>query len=44
VEISRAVLVLPHVPPITLDHVLVDKRIAKSDHRAVIAALTVPMS
>ena len=43
-----------HVPPITLDHVLVDKRIgvrkvsvhpiAKSDHRAVIATLTVPMS
>jgi endonuclease/exonuclease/phosphatase family metal-dependent hydrolase len=42
------------VPPITLDHVLVDKRIgvrkvsvhriAKSDHRAVIATLTVPMS
>ena len=43
-----------HLPPITLDHVLVDKRIgvrkvsvrriAKSDHRAVIATLTVPMS
>jgi endonuclease/exonuclease/phosphatase family metal-dependent hydrolase len=43
-----------HVPPITLDHVLVDKRIgvrkvsvhriARSDHRAVIATLTVPMS
>jgi endonuclease/exonuclease/phosphatase family metal-dependent hydrolase len=43
-----------HVPPITLDHVLVDKRIgvrgvsvhriARSDHRAVIAELTVPMS
>ncbi|WP_051807977.1 endonuclease/exonuclease/phosphatase family protein [Actinoplanes subtropicus] len=43
-----------HVPPITLDHVLVDKRIgvrevsvhrvAGSDHRAVIATLTVPMS
>jgi len=43
-----------HVPPITLDHVLVDdrigvrkvlvKRIAKSDHRAVIAELTVPVS
>jgi len=43
-----------HVPPITLDHVLVDKRIgvrevsvhriAKSDHRAVIATLTVPTS
>jgi endonuclease/exonuclease/phosphatase family metal-dependent hydrolase len=42
------------VPPITLDHVLVDKRIgvrkvsveriARSDHRAVIAELTVPMS
>jgi endonuclease/exonuclease/phosphatase family metal-dependent hydrolase len=42
------------VPPITLDHVLVDKRIgvrkvsvhriAGSDHRAVIAELTVPMS
>jgi endonuclease/exonuclease/phosphatase (EEP) superfamily protein YafD len=43
-----------HVPPITLDHVLVDRRIgvrkvsvhriAKSDHRAVVATLTVPMS
>jgi endonuclease/exonuclease/phosphatase family metal-dependent hydrolase len=43
-----------HVPPITLDHILVDKRIgvrevsvhriAESDHRAVIAILTVPMS
>ncbi|MCU7723618.1 endonuclease/exonuclease/phosphatase family protein [Actinoplanes sp. KI2] len=42
------------VPPITLDHVLVDKRIgvrkvtvhriARSDHRAVVAELTVPMS
>ena len=41
-----------HVPPVTLDHVLVDKRIGVrkvsvhgvtgSDHRAVIAKLTVP--
>jgi endonuclease/exonuclease/phosphatase family metal-dependent hydrolase len=40
------------IPPVTIDHVLVDERIgvrdvrvhgvARSDHRAVIAALTVP--